>query len=258
MSTTEKVTIGYSLYGQGPKKIIALHSWMDDAESWNTTLPFLNTEEFTYAFMDVRGYGRSRNIRGVYNSAEIAADVFTLADDLGWENFYLIGHSMCGLAAQRAALLDSRNRILKIALITPVSSGGFPADEATLEFFTSIVQNTEVAGMAYGAFTGNRLSAYWQQSRAKRHVEVTASEAQLAYIRMWTAENFISQMKEVNKPILVLPGRHDHPQFKLGAQLEAFEGFKQVEFIEIENAGHFPMQEAPVFLISTIERFFSC
>lgn len=257
MTTTEKVSIGYQLHGEGKKKIIALHSWMDDAESWNTTIPFLNTNEFSYAFMDVRGYGTSRGLKGMYNSDEIAADVFQLADDLGWREFYLIGHSMCGLAAQKAALLDTGMRIRKIVLITPVSAGGFPADEDTLSFFTSIVQNEEVAKVAYGAFTENRLSAHWQGIRAKRHVEVTASEAQLEYIRMWTGENFIDQMKQVDTPFLVLPGKHDHPQFKLDAQQKAFAGFKQVDFIEIGNAGHFPMQEAPVFLISTIEFFFS-
>ena len=252
----EKVDIGYYLVGKGPKKIIALHSWMDDAESWNTTIPFLNTKEYTYAFMDVRGFGSSKSIPGAFNSNEIAHDVFNLANSLGWSDFNLIGHSMCGLAAQKAALLDETNRIKKVALVTPVSAGGFPADEDTLAFLKSIVQNEEVASMAYGVFTSNRLSDNWKNNRAKRLVEITDSTAQLEYINMWTKENFHEEMFSVSKKFLVLSGQYDHPQFRLNVQKEVFSNFKDVDFIEIENAGHFPMQETPVFLISSIENFF--
>ena len=252
-----KVDIGYNLVGEGPQKVIALHSWMDDAESWNTAIPFINSEAFTYAFMDVRGYGESKNIKGVFNSEEIVNDIFNLADRLGWDSFHLIGHSMCGLVAQKAALLDETNRIKKIALITPVSAGGFPADADTLSFFKSIVQTEEVASMAYGVFTSNRLSTHWKNKRAKRHVEVTDRQAQLEYINMWTTENFLDEMKHSAKEFLVLPGQYDHPGFKLEAQMEVFKDFQNVSFIEIENSGHFPMQETPVFLISTLEKFFS-
>jgi len=256
MKTIQKVAIGYNLVGTGDKKVIALHSWMDDAESWNLTIPFLNQSEYSYAFMDVRGYGKSKNIEGIFNSDEIANDIFNLADDLGWKDFYLIGHSMCGLAAQKATLLDVNNRIIKIALVTPVSAGGFPADADTMGFFKSIVQNEEVASMAYGVFTSNRLSDKWKHTRAKRHIEVTDRDAQLEYINMWTGENFLNEMKNVSKQILVLAGQYDHPQFMLDVQKEVFANFQNVEFVEIENAGHFPMQETPVFLVTSIENYF--
>lgn len=254
MKIESKVNIGYNIVGSGDKKVIALHSWMDDAESWKSAIPYLNTEEYTYAFMDVRGYGKSIRIKGFYNSDEIANDVFNLANDLEWAKFYLIGHSMCGLAAQKVSLIDT-NRILKIVLVTPVSAAGFPADAETVSFFKSIVQNKEVASMAYGVFTSNRLSDHWKTIRAKRHIEVTDKEAQLEYIKMWTEENFLNEMEKVSKPFLVLSGKHDHPQFRINNQREAFKNFQDVEFIELENSGHFPMQETPVYLASVIENF---
>lgn len=73
---------------------------------------------------------------------------------------------------------------------------------------------------------------------------------------MWTKENFLEEMSTVSKKFLVLAAQYDHPQFRLNVQKEVFSNFKDVDFIEIENAGHFPTQETPVFLISSIEDFF--
>jgi len=256
MHKSEKVSIGYNKIGDGSKKVMLLHSWMDDAETWKPVIPYLNLLQYSFVFMDVRGYGKSKEIKGKYTSDEIASDVFNLADELGWKEFFLIGHSMSGLAAQKAALLDKENRINKVLLVTPVSAAGFPADPATKAFFKSIIQNEDITRVALDMFTENRLSDTWKKSRAERHVQVTDKEAQLAYIEMWTGENFSKDMKTVDKPFLVLSGKYDLPLFRLETQQEQFAGFKNVDFIEIENAGHFPMQETPVFLAAKMEDFF--
>jgi len=256
MNKFEKVNIGYVQFGLGPRKIIALHSWMDDAESWSPTNTYLDHSQFSIAYMDVRGYGKSKNIKGYYTSDEIANDVFDLANKLGWNQFSIIGHSMCGMAAQKAALIDTENRIQKVLLITPVSSAGFPADEQTKAFFQSIPQNQAQSIAAYGSFTDNRLSQTWARLRAKRHIEVTDQAAQIAYIDMWTGEDFSHQMKTVKIPFRVLSGKYDIPLFQLKIQKEQFDGFQNVTFQEIENSGHFPMQETPVFLATQIESFF--
>jgi pimeloyl-ACP methyl ester carboxylesterase len=74
---------------------------------------------------------------------------------------------------------------------------------------------------------------------------------------MMIDEDFSLEMKSVNKPFFVLSGKYDHPVFQLKTQREQFKGFSNVEFLEIENAGHFPMQETPVFLATKIEEYFA-
>ena len=194
-------SIRYTIHGIGSHKVIVLHSWMGEYQSWSPVIPHLDTETFTYAFADVRGYGKSQNIKGHYTSDEIAKDVFAVADELGWDSFYLVGHSMTGMAVQKATLLDSSNRIKKVIAITPVSSAGVPTDEETLQFFKAIIQNPVVANQAYRAFTSNRLSAQWYTSQANRHVASADPDAQLGYLKMWTGENFSSKMPQVKNAI---------------------------------------------------------
>ena len=134
-NNSSNLNIRYTTHGSGAKKVIVLHSWMGEYQSWIPVIPHLDMDSYTYAFADVRGYGKSQNIKGEYTSDEIANDVFAIADDLGWDSFYLIGHSMTGMAVQKATVLDNSNRIKKVVAITPVSSAGFPVDEENKNFF---------------------------------------------------------------------------------------------------------------------------
>ena len=93
--------------------------------NWEGAIPFMDLDRFTYAFMEVRGYGKSKGLKGSYTSDEVAGDIFNLADDLSWDSFHLIGHSMTGMAVQKALLLDRDHRIQKLIAITPVSAAGF-------------------------------------------------------------------------------------------------------------------------------------
>ncbi len=54
----EKSLIGYKLIGTGTEKVLALHNWFCDSTSYDPVLPYLDTEKYTYLFMDARGYGR--------------------------------------------------------------------------------------------------------------------------------------------------------------------------------------------------------
>src|SRR4051794_38129334 len=55
----------------------------------------------------------AQNETGDYSMAEISADALALADELGWETFDLIGHSMGGMAVQRV-LADAPDRVRRV------------------------------------------------------------------------------------------------------------------------------------------------
>ncbi|WP_369334551.1 alpha/beta fold hydrolase [Streptomyces chryseus] len=78
-----------------------MHGWLADRGAFAAVLPDLDTRTFSYAVVDLRGYGEARRQPGRYTTAEGAADVLELADRLGWDSFSLVGHSMGGSVVQR-------------------------------------------------------------------------------------------------------------------------------------------------------------
>jgi pimeloyl-ACP methyl ester carboxylesterase len=49
---------------------------------------------FPTFFVDIRGYGHSRKIFGDYSIGKVAADAITLAEQLGWSEFRVVGRSV--------------------------------------------------------------------------------------------------------------------------------------------------------------------
>src|SRR5207237_464893 len=87
-------------------------------------LDALDAVSHTYAFLDIRGYGNSRQIAGEFTIGEVAADAIALADQLGWHEFHVVGHSMGGKAAQKVAM-DAGARVQSVEAPMLVVYGEF-------------------------------------------------------------------------------------------------------------------------------------
>ncbi|MBO3696809.1 alpha/beta fold hydrolase [Roseivirga sp. E12] len=244
----------YALKGYGAKKVIITNDWMGDIEgNWALAVNYLNTSEFTYAFVDVRGYGHSKDINGDFTIDEIASDIFKVADALDWHEFYLVGHSMTGMAAQKAILQDKTNRIKAMVGITPVSSAGFKVDDDTKAFFSQIITNPDVAATGYGMLVSDKLPKIWNLKRAERLHAQTNQAAMKSYMDEWLTKDFSEEMKGTTKPILIIYGEDDLEQWREKGQREAFQQFENVSFSGVSNAGHYPMQQVPIYTVQLME-----
>ena len=96
--------VWHQTIGNGPTKVMVIHGWFWDHRVFTPIFDCLDTASYTYAFLDIRGYGNSRKISGEYTIGEVAADAIALADQLGWREFHVVGHSMGGKAAQKVAM----------------------------------------------------------------------------------------------------------------------------------------------------------
>jgi pimeloyl-ACP methyl ester carboxylesterase len=106
--------------------------------------------------------------------------------------------------------------------------------------------------------TGQRLTPAWERGKTNRHLQTSTAEALKGYYRMWLETDFSIEVRKakVGTPFLVIGGRQDLPGFQEAHLRNTFgTWFADVEFAFITDAGHYPMQETPVYLASLIERF---
>jgi pimeloyl-ACP methyl ester carboxylesterase len=253
--------LGHSVYGQGTEKVLAFHDWMGDAANYEPLIPLLNPNTCTYVFADLRGYGRSRDLTGEYSVEEVASDAFRLADHLGWQRFHVIGHSMTGMVVQRMALDDWTSktmRVKSVVAVTPVAADGYPADGATKQFLWELIGDRNLSEQGFSLLTGQRLSSAWTRAKTNRHLQTSTPAALEGYYRMWLQTDFSEEVRRthIETPFLVIGGRQDLPGFQeLHLRTTFGEWYAHVDFSFVTDAGHYPMQETPVYLATLVERF---
>jgi pimeloyl-ACP methyl ester carboxylesterase len=248
----------HQIVGSGPHKVIALHGWFASAASWSPMVDYLDGETFTYAFMDARGYGGARRMAGEYTAAEVAADTLALADELGWERFSLIGHSMGGVYIERV-LVDAPERVEKLVGISPVPASGFPFDDAGWALFDGAADSPDNRRAIIDFTTGNRNSGVWLDRMVQNSLNTSDRDAFAAYLPAWGKVDFHEEVtatpRAAEVPVKVIIGEHDpalNAELMIGTWLKYH---PKAELETLANAGHYPMFETPVALATSIEAF---
>jgi len=248
------MTIGHTLIGSGKEGVIVLHGWFGDYTVFNPMVPYLDGESYTYAFMDYRGYGKSRDVQGEHSIKEISGDAIELADLLGWERFHVIGHSMGGSAAQRVAV-DAGGRLKTVICVTPVPASGVPFDDEGLALFSGAAENDDNRAAIIDFSTGNRLSSKWISYIVKESRRTTTQKAFADYFVAWSSTNFVEESKGNKTPFLVAVGEHDQALNGEVMKETFMQWYPNARLEIIPNAGHYPMQETPVYLATLWESF---
>ncbi len=252
--------IGYVQHGEGSEGVIILHDWMGDHSNYDLLLPFLDSERFTFACIDLRGYGLSAHIEGDHTLEQGVGDVITLADQLGWQRFHLMGHSMTGMVAQAVALRYSF-RLQSLILITPVLATGIELDEETARFFQTAITDPGARMMVFDRVTGSRLGRSWGRYKYQSSLRATRPEILESYLQMVSPQfGFSEALQETypQVPTLAVVGEHDLPIFGEDMMRSLMpQWFPNLTIQKIPASGHFPMQETPAFLAGILDEFLS-
>ena len=248
------VALPHDLVGSGPHRVIVLHGWFGDRRSFGKIQPYLDGDAFSYAFVDYRGYGDARDRTGEFSLKEIAADVLAVADELGWDRFSLVGHSMGGTAMQRI-LLDAPDRVSKLVGISPVPASGMPFDDQSRELFTGAADEPGNRRAIIDFSTGNRLPGRWLDEMVDNSLRNSTVAAFRAYLDAWAGTDFHTEVTGNTTPVLVIAGAHD-PALPADAMRATWmEWYPNAELVTFPDAGHYAMDETPLALVGTIERF---
>lgn len=246
--------LGHKIVGSGKKNILVLHELMGDHTNFDPILPYIDTTNFTYIFVDHRGYGLSKDIQGEYTCKEAANDVKNLITKLNLKEVNLLAHSMSTMIAQKVALID--DRVKQLILITPISAAGIKMKpQAQDKLIASMKKNENFIEYVVES-ASNRYNQPWKDYRVKMGYEASTLEARTGYMTMYLTTDFIDEVKDITIPIKIMVGHHDLPAFHKNNVRKQFEGYyNDFEIIECMEAGHYPMIECPVYFATSIESF---
>lgn len=117
-------------WGQkGGLPVIALHGWLDNCASFDFLAPKLN--DLDLIALDLAGQGQSdhRGHVGAYNIWNDIVEVIAVADQLGWQQFGLLGHSRGAMISTLIAGTFP-NRVNHLALIEAFTPHIVKAEDA--------------------------------------------------------------------------------------------------------------------------------
>jgi pimeloyl-ACP methyl ester carboxylesterase len=246
--------LNHKTLGSGDKKVLFLHELMGDCRNYEPCLPYLDTTNFTYYFIDLRGYGLSKDIIGEYTCEEAANDIKNLITHLSLDEVYLVAHSMSTMIAQKIALIDKR--IKKLILITPISAAGIKMEQKAKEKMLDELKQNDGKIEEIVESASKRYNQTWKEYRIDMAYTSSTLDARVGYMSMYLNTDFLEEAEEnINIPIKILVGKHDFPVFAKANIQKIFSTYKDIHIEECQECGHYPMIETPVYFATQIEKF---
>ena len=99
-----EVSLEYFKVGSGPEHVVFIHGFQASAQIWHAVQHALSADRYTSIAINNRGAGGSDapSHEDSYGIGKFAADAFELVDQLGWDSFTLVGHSLGGATVAQA------------------------------------------------------------------------------------------------------------------------------------------------------------
>lgn len=273
--TLPSIEVAGKVWGEpGGFPVIGLHGWLDNAATFDLIGPALDNVHLVA--LDLPGHGLSDHLpAGGYSLWQQAATVLQVADDLGWERFALLGHSMGGIIS---CILSGAvpERLLGAAMIDgilPVTGEAADAPQQMARFLKATqaltTKRKPVYDSASKAVTARIMGSAFSISRdaASRLVErglmpeqggwTWRSDPQLMLpspMRL-TFEHAVAFAEAISTPTcLVLANQGvmaKRPQLR-----ERIEGFEHIQTYHLDGGHHLHLEEPAPAVATIINSFF--
>ncbi|KTD67527.1 alpha/beta fold hydrolase [Legionella shakespearei] len=160
--TIQGLTIAYKTWGS-PKNppIVALHGWLDNANSFDYLAPYLQ-EHYYFIAIDLPGHGHSSHLplSSNYHFTDGIFTVVQIIDELEYDKIHLLGHSMGACLASLVGGV-APERLLSLSLIEglgPFSAPGETASAQLSKYLSHLTQKEEKKAKGYNTFENMALA----------------------------------------------------------------------------------------------------
>lgn len=148
-TTTSGVIRGFETGADCPRKILAVHGWLDNAASFLPIAPLIDDAHLV--MIDLPGHGHSDyRPPGVrYYLVDYLFEIVEVLDQLGWQKFNLLGHSLgAGILTLLAAAMP--DRIHSLCLIDGIGPISGREEDASARLRRAINTQTTISSKAHG------------------------------------------------------------------------------------------------------------
>jgi len=249
--------IAGSHIGNGP--CLTLVAGLGATRSLWGELPGLLAKTFTVVTLDNRGIGGSRG--GSQFTADGAAeDMWTVLDDLGHQTTALMGASLGGLIALRAALSrpDQVNRMVIASTAVRLSNHGRRSIELLrdmLEHFPPGIFGRSLMTLGFGPPFHQRLPGFVDQAARLYGLDPSDVPGALAQAEhMLEGWDDRKGLKSLQVPALVLAGQRDSV-VAWEDTAEIAEALPQAKFVRAPDAGHSVLAEGGKHVFDRVVAF---
>ena len=235
--------LNYLVEGAGPV-VVLLHAGVADLRMWDTQVEALVPTR-TIVRCDLPGYGGTPARTG--ETGGDADDVLALLEELGIEQFALVGASYGGYVALQIASAVP-HRVERLILLAAAADLIEP-DEALREVWReerTLIEGGDLAGatdLMVDTWLGPEASD--DSRKLMRTMQRHAFELQAAAGPHGENRELPVDLDRITMPVTVVVGSHDLSFFRATARALAA-GLPQADHVELPWAGHLPSLERPV------------
>ncbi|MCU1377476.1 MAG: putative hydrolase or acyltransferase of alpha/beta superfamily [Acidimicrobiales bacterium] len=249
--------------GEGGRPLLLVHGFTGAKEDFADHVDALAAAGWHVVAPDLPGHGASHPEGAAFGFDPYAAAVLDLADELGWDRFALLGHSMGGVVAQHLAI--SAPERLTALILMDTSPDRVVVDAELVELACGVVSDEgmpallaiqRALGGPLDTEPSRRLRAErpgWDELQDQKLLNCSG-EMYVTMARLLTSTpSRAAELATLTVPTLVLVGEDDQLLREPSRRLaDAIPGAR---FVVIPGAGHSPQVEAPAAWFQTITEF---
>jgi len=229
--------------GKGDTALVFLHGWCGDRAYWKNQVGAF-APDYRIVALDQAGHGESGKDRKVWNGSSLAGDVEAVVKVLGLKRVILIGHSMGGPVALRAAKRMPGTVVAVIGVDTLQNAEFKMPKEVTKKFmegFEADFKGTMRAG--FGGLLHEKTDPElkkWLLTRAEAQDQKMA----LALMRDLSSQDMKVLLKEAKVPVRCINSSGGF-KFHTPTAIDVNKKYADYDAVLIEGVGHYPMVERP-------------
>jgi pimeloyl-ACP methyl ester carboxylesterase len=230
-------------------------------------------EKYFCIAVDLLGFGGSdKPESGDYSLSAQGQRIVSLADQLGFKNFSLIGHSMGGQIAMFIAAVIAPQRVEKLVIVAPTVTGRF-SDQVEKMVFPFMgnarkwpwIYNIAGALVKFPPFAERVFKPWfydfrniqfgsWEVDR-RSALNVACAISNDESVKAIHALDLSQYLRKIKAPTLIIAGKQDGTVC-LDQALLAQTLIPNNNLALIEKCGHFPMYEKPVQFMKALALMF--